>query len=178
MRARSLLAAVLCAVPLLASGADSGIYLGAGIGRGRIEDNKLAFDSKDTAYKGFAGYRFGGLPLFDVAVELGYTNFGHPAQTTSLGQNVEYKLRGATAAGLLIVPFGPIDLFGKAGGVRLSSEKIIDGTATSKSGSNALFGAGVGLRLGKLGLRAEYEYFDVKGVDRTEMLSVSAIFQF
>lgn len=168
----------LCAVSAVANAADGGIYLGAGVGRGRIEDNKLAFDSKGTAQKAFGGYRFGGLPLIDVAVELGYVSFGKPAQTTSLGQNIEYKLRGATAAGLLIVPVGPIDLFGKAGAIRVSSERTIDGTPTNRAGTNGLFGAGIGFRVWKLGVRAEYEYFDVKNVDRTEMVSVSALFQF
>jgi hypothetical protein len=172
-----LLALTLAAMPIAASAADGGIYLGAGVGRGRIQDGAVGFDSKGTAYKGFLGYRFGGLPLIDVAAEAGYTDFGHPAQTTT-SANVEYKLHGATAAGLLILPLGPIDLFGKAGAIRLSSERTVGVTTTSKTSTNGLFGAGIGFRLWKLGVRAEYEYFDVKGVDRTEMVSVSAVFQF
>jgi hypothetical protein len=172
------LAAALCAVPLFASGADGGIYIGAGAGRGHIEENAVGFDSNGTAYKGFIGYRLGALPIVDLAVELGYTDFGHPAQDTSLGQRVEYKLRGASAAGLLILPIGPIDLFAKAGGVRWSSERTINGTASNRNGTTALVGAGIGLRVWRIGLRAEYEYFDVKNIDRADMLSVSAIFQF
>jgi hypothetical protein len=176
---------VLFAAPILAAAADGGVYLGAGVGRGRIQDETVdpasattvTFDSKDTAYKGFVGYRFGGLPLIDVALELGYTDFGNPAQT-SLGQRLEYKLRGGTAAGLLIFPIGPIDLIGKAGAVRWSAEKNIGGTASSRTGTNAFGGVGVGMRVWRLGLRAEYEYFDVKYVKRAEMVSVSAIFQF
>jgi outer membrane immunogenic protein len=177
MKATTLLALALAALPVLAGAADGGIYLGAGAGRGRIQNESVGFDSKGTAYKGFVGYRFGGLPLIDVALEAGYTDFGHPAHTTPLG-SVEYKLRGATAAGLLILPLGPIDLFGKAGAIRLSSEKTIGGTTTSKTSTNGLYGAGIGFRLWKLGMRAEYEYFDVKGVERAAMASVSAVFQF
>lgn len=178
MKPFALLAAALCAVPLLASAADGGIYIGAGAGSGHIEQNDIGFDAKGSAYKGFLGYRFGGLPLIDVAVEVGYTDFGHPAETTSSGQRVEYSLSGATAAGLIIVPIGPIDLFGKVGGVRWSSDRTINGTLTNRSGTTALVGAGVGLRVWRLGVRVEYEYFDVKNIDRADMLSVSAIFQF
>jgi hypothetical protein len=162
-----------------------GIYIGAGLGKGTIRDepadpsgtSTFRFDSKDTSYKAFLGYRFSWLPIFDLAAEAAYTDFGNPAQTT-LGQNVEYKLHGGSVAGLLILPLGPIDLFGKAGAMEWKSEKNIGGTVSSKSGTNAVYGAGIGVKVWKIGLRAEYERFDVKAVDRAEMVSVSAVFQF
>ena len=177
MKAHSLLAAALCALPLLAGAADGGIYLGAGAGRGHIEDNPRSFDSTDTAYKGFVGYRFGGLPLIDLAAEIGYVNFGHPAQAVA-GQTFEYQLRGGTAAGLVIIPVGPIDLIGKVGAIRWTLERNAGSTPSSHTSTSAFGGAGIGFRLWKLGLRAEYEYFDIKGVDRASLLSVSALFQF
>ena len=42
------------------------------------------------------------------------TEFGNPSQVVA-GQNIQFKLSGASIAGLLIVPLGPVDLFGKAG---------------------------------------------------------------
>ena len=185
MKTARLLAAALLAIPVLASAADGGLYIGGGVGQGRIKDETadpagggtITFDSKDTAYKGFAGYRFGALPIFDVAAEVGYVDFGNPAQT-ALGRDVDYKLRGATAAALLIFPLGPIDLIGKAGAIRWSSDKNIGGTDTSKTGTAGFVGAGIGLRVWRLGLRAEYEYYDIKNLKGAEMVSVSAIFQF
>jgi hypothetical protein len=162
---KALIAAALICTPIAASAADGGLYLGAGLGQGRIQDNSRSFDSKETAYKGFVGYRLGALPIIDLAAEVGYTDFGH---------RVEHKLRGATAA----LPLGPLDLIGKAGAVRWSYEASAGGASSSRSGTNALVGAGIGFRIWKLGVRAEYEYYDIKSVDRAEMLSVSAILQF
>lgn len=185
MRAAAVVALALLAAPLVAGAADSGIYIGAGVGQGHIRDQTadpagggtISFDAKEHAYKGFVGYRFGALPIFDVALEAGYTKFGNAAQT-SLGQDINYKLHGATGAALLIFPLGPIDLIGKAGAIRWSVDKSIGGTDTSKTGTAGFVGAGVGMRVWKLGLRAEYEYFDVKNIHGAEMVSVSAILQF
>lgn len=168
-----------------AHAADSGIYVGAGVGKGWIRDDVtdpgsgtlVHFDSKDWAYKAFLGYRFTWLPIIDLAAEAAYTDFGNPAQT-ALGQRIGYKLHGASASGLLILPVGPLDIFGKAGAMSWSSEKNVGGTLTSNSGTNAVYGAGVGFRIWRLGMRAEYEYFDLKAIRHTEMLSVSAVFQF
>ncbi|HJY76352.1 MAG TPA: outer membrane beta-barrel protein [Burkholderiales bacterium] len=168
-----------------ASAADSGFYLGIGAGQGKIRDDPASpsgigtvnFDAEDTSYKLFAGYRLGALPFLDFAFEGGYMDFGKPSQTFS-GQRVEYKLHGFDAAGLAIFPLGPIDLYGKLGALSWSSDKTIGGSTASKTGSNAFYGVGVGLRLGALGLRAEYERFDIGDLDRVEMYSLNALIQF
>ena len=168
-----------------ASAADSGFYIGAGVGQTSIKDDApnpngsgtIAFDGNSTAYKGFAGYRLTALPLLDLAAEAGYIYFGNPSRSIQ-GQNVQYKLQGATAAGLLILPFGPVDFFGKAGALYSTLDKSIGGTSSSKTGTNAFYGAGVGFRVWKVGIRAEYEYFEVSNINRAQMYSVSGVFQF
>ena len=168
-----------------ARAADGGFYLGGGIGEGTIRVDpanpngagNLNFDSDATSYKLFAGYRFAPLPLLNFALEAGYIDFGRPSQT-SLGQRIEYKLQGADAAALAILPVGPVDLYGKLGALYWNADRNVGGSTSSKTGSNAFYGVGLGLRLGGLGLRAEYERFEAWDLDRLEMYSLSALFQF
>lgn len=54
----------------------------------------------------------------------------------------------------------------------------VNGSTTGRSGTDAFYGAGIGFYLGVLAFRAEYERFQIKEVDRVQMLSVSALFQF
>lgn len=178
---RWLLAAgiLLCGAAAFQARAESGLYLGGGVGQASVKDSTSAgdFDADNAAYKGFVGYRFGMLPIVDLAVEGGYVDFGKPSQDLG-GQRAELKLHGAYAAGLLIFPLGPIDLYGKGGVIEAKTESSLGGISTSRSSSSGFYGAGVGLRVWKIGLRAEYERYQIKDVDRVQMLSVSALFQF
>jgi hypothetical protein len=168
-----------------AAATDSGFYIGAGAGQTNIQDDTtnpngagtINFDARNTAYKAFAGYRLSGLLLFDFAAEAGYVHFGNPSGT-ALGQSVEYKVQGTNAAGLLIFPLGPMDFFGKAGAMYSTVDKNIGGTTSSKTSTNPFYGAGIGFRIGKFGIRAEYEYFDVSNLNRLQMYSVSGVYQF
>jgi hypothetical protein len=177
---RAILAGTLlgCCVASQVHAAD-GLYLGAGIGVASVKENvnteKLNAD--DVAYKGFVGYRFNALPIIDLAVEGAYTDFGRPSQVLG-GQNVQFKLKGASAAGLLIFPLGPFDLYGKGGLMSWRSDLSNGGTTSSRSGTDPFYGAGVGFYFWKVGIRAEYERFQIKDVDRVQMFSVNALFQF
>ncbi|MFL6563467.1 MAG: outer membrane beta-barrel protein [Burkholderiales bacterium] len=155
-----------------------GLYLGAAIGKAGIKDNinTETFDSNDAAYKAFIGWRFK-VPLVDLAIEGAYTDFGKPSQTVG-AQRVQTKLHGPSLAGLAILPLGPIDLYGKAGAINWSADTTIAGSTTSKSGTDTFYGLGVGFTIWKLGLRAEYERFQVQDVDRVDLFSLSALFQF
>jgi len=155
-----------------------GLYLGAAIGKAGIKDHisTETFDSDDAAYKAFVGWRFK-VPVVNFAIEGAYTDFGKPSQTLGT-QKVETRLHGPSLAGLAILPLGPIDFYGKAGVLSWSADTTIGGATTGKSGTDAFYGAGIGLNLGPLGLRAEYERFQIKDVDRVDLLSVSALFQF
>ena len=159
--------------------AASGLYVGGGVGQTTIKDNTgtATFDSDDASLKAFVGYRFNLIPIIDLAVEGGYTDFGKPSQPVG-GQNMQFKLNGYNAAGLLIFPLGPIDLYGKAGLLSWKSDFSAGGATTSTSGTDSFYGVGVGFYLWKLGIRAEYERYQIKDVDRLEMLSVNVLFQF
>jgi OOP family OmpA-OmpF porin len=172
----TLSAALLSGLCISRADAASGLYLGAGLGQSTVKDNTSGgnLDASDTAYKAFVGYRFNMIPIIDLAVEGGYTDFGKPSQTFS-GQNVEFKLHGYDAAGLLIFPLGPFDLYGKVG--MLSWNASGSGTS-STSGTDPFYGVGAGFNIWKIGIRAEYERYKIKDVDQVQMYSLSALFQF
>ena len=173
--------AVLLALALQAGHAADGPYLGAGIGVASFKDSLDSggtFDQDDASYRVFAGWRFDLIPLIDVAVEAAYTDFGKPSQPTGAGQQAQYKLRGPSVAGLLIFPLGPLDLYGKAGMIDARLERTENGATTSHSGTSAFYGGGIGFYIWKLGIRAEYERYQVKEVDRVQMFSLNALFQF
>ena len=165
----ALATALLGAISIPQAYAAGGLYLGAGVGDSTIKDG--SFDSNDTGYKAFVGYRFNMIPIIDLAVEGGYTDFGKPSQN-----NATFKLTGYNAAGLLIFPLGPIDLYGKLGLLSWKADASTGGG--SSSGTDAFYGVGAGFNIWKIGIRAEYERYQIKDVDRVDMVSVSALFRF
>ena len=180
-RIPSLALAALLLSSLLVSRADaaSGLYLGAGVGQSTIKESAggATFDANDTGYKAFVGYRFNMIPIIDLAVEGGYTDFGKPSQDVG-GQNVQIKLHGPNAAGLLIFPLGPFDLYGKYGVISWKADVTPSGTGASTSGSDPFYGVGAAFYFWKIGIRAEAEQYKIKDSDRVQMYSVSAVFQF
>jgi len=179
---------ILCAVASLVlpavAAAESGLYLGAGVGQTRIQDKPTVpgvgtFDinGKAVGGKGFVGYRFSGIPIVDLAAEAAYTDFGRPSDNAS-GQTFDYKLRGPSAAGLVILPLGPLDLYGRWGVMSWSLDRTVNGMNTTNKGTSPVYGAGVGFYLWRVGVRAEYEYYAVKNIDSAQMLSLSVLFQF
>jgi Outer membrane protein beta-barrel domain len=177
------LAALLGALSVpYARAADGGVYIGVGAGQASIQVSGPAGAgtvdlNSHKGYKAILGYRMGAIPLVDLAAEATYTSFGSASQT-SLGQNVEYKLHGPSVAGLLIFPLGPLDLYGKVGTLAWSSDKNIGGASSTRTGTDAFYGAGVGFRVLKLGFRVEYERYDVPSADRVQMVSGSIVLQF
>ena len=172
-------ASLLAGISSPPADATGGLYLGGGVGAAKVRENVSGetLDAGDAGYKAFIGYRFDEVPIVDLALEGGYTDFGGPKKTIA-GQDAKFKLHGAYAAGLLILPVGPIDLYGKGGVYNWSSDLSFGGTTASRSGSDPFYGVGVGFYLWKLGFRAEYERYQVKDVDRVEMFSVNVLFQF
>jgi hypothetical protein len=164
----TLAAVLLSGLCISRADAAGGLYLGAGLGQSTIQDNSVSLDASDTAYKAFVGYRFNIIPIIDLAVEGGYTDFGKPTQS-----NVSFKLHGYDAAGLLIFPIGPIDLYGKVGMLSWTAS----GGGTS-SGTDPFYGVGAGFNIWKIGIRAEYERYQIQNTDKVQMYSLSALFMF
>lgn len=172
-------AALLGCLAVSPASAAGGLYLGAGLGQATIKDNTSSgeFDASDAAYKVFAGYRFNLIPIIDLAAEVGYTDFGKPSKDIG-GQNVQFKLHGFDAAGLLIFPLGPLDFYGKVGLLSWSADASGGGGSTSTTGTDPFYGVGIGFYIWKIGIRAEYEYYKIKDIDRVQMYTLNALFQF
>lgn len=160
--------------------AARGLYLGAGLGQSTVKDSTSSgnFDSTDAAYKVFGGYRFNMIPIIDLAAEVGYTDFGKPSQDIG-GSRVQFKLHGFDAAALLIFPLGPVDFYGKVGVLSWSLDASGAGTtASTTSGTDPFYGLGIGFYVWKIGIRAEFEQYKIKDIDRVQMYTLNALFQF
>ena len=150
------------------AGADSGFYIGAGVGDAGFEATDSDFDESDTAYKVFGGYNIGFIPLVDFAVEASYVDFGSPS-----AGDVSVDSSSLNAFGLAGLSFGPFGIFAKAGVSNWDTEAGSD----SDSGTDPVYGLGARFAIGSFAVRAEYEVYDFDKAD-VDMVSVSALYTF
>lgn len=173
---------VLAASPAFSQN-DSGIYLGAGVGRfkAKIDDVTAgpvslgSFDSTDTSFKVFAGWRF--LPY--LAAELDYIDLGKPEENVG-GVNVKTQLSGVAPYVIGTLPVGPIELFAKVG-YYFYNIKINEGGVRSvdENTENLAYGAGVGLTLFQhLHAQVEYEVIDASKLDKSDAFWLSGAWRF
>jgi hypothetical protein len=125
----------------------------------------------------FAGYRLGVIPFIDLAPEIGYMDLGK-AEGTVGGTNTQYKAQGVDASLLVIFPITIFDLYGRLGLTSVSLDRTFNGATTSSSGTSEMYGLGVGVRLGKIGVRAEYDRVNVKDLKSLDVGMVSVYLQF
>lgn len=146
---------------------DTGLYFGGSIGNatfdGSAPGTSVSFDDSDTAYKLYAGFRIISL----LAIEGGYVDFGEPSSGAT-----SVELTGWDLFGVLNLPIGPVNLFGKAGYFAWDAD-FSGATSINESDSDPAYGVGAALRLGGFGVRAEYEIFEVSG-DDIQMYSLGA----
>lgn len=193
MRATSktMLAAVFAlALGALAAPASraGAVYLGASVGEATIDADdadpdfgSFGFDENDTGWKAFAGVRF--LKFFGL--EGGYVDFGAPGTSESLlGTDIDLDLEvtGWDAFAMGVLTLGPVELFGKLGGVRWDLDGRIEGgpldLTVRDDGTDAAYGVGAAVRLGRLSVRGEYERFDIESTERVDVTSVGLELRF
>ena len=177
--------AILGTVMMLpvAAMADSGFYLGAGIGSAAVEvgisDVQLPvlpeFDESDAGYKLFAGYNWQ-LSAVSLGIEGAYNNFGKPSADIQ-GIALAVEPTGLSLFGVAALGLGPVELFGKAGVLAWDADAIVDGTISTDDGSDPAYGVGLRFNAGNFQIRGEYELFDVDEADLT-MLSVGVAYRF
>jgi opacity protein-like surface antigen len=176
---RPLLLAALALLAAPAMAADNGIYLGAGIGLSNVTVNDVdslpAFDEDDTGFKVIAGIR----PLDWLGAELNYIDFGTP-MSNAAGTRVESEATAFAAFAVAFLALPIVDLYGKLGVVRWdASVRAMDvGLSAEDSGTDFAWGLGVQARLLSLGLRLEYERFEIGSFDETRFLSLSVTYTF
>lgn len=153
--------------------ADTGFYVGGGVGQSSLEDDPSSFDESDTAWKAFAGFKLDFIPVVKAAVEVGYRDLGNPA-----GASSSVEVKGWDYAALLGVGAGPIDIYGRLGQMRYDLTTSSGPTIGEADGTATLLGAGVAFSLLGIGVRAEYEKIDIDELDNASMISLSAVFGF
>jgi hypothetical protein len=162
---------------------SQGIYIGAGIGNSSysLELEESLEEAKDisensTAYKFFGGYRGESI----IGLEGGYRNFGE-IEGKVVDQGVTSKTTGWDVEALGRIEIAIIDIFAKAGALFWKTETTVEGFedfSGEESGTAFMWGLGAGVHLGALGIRLEYENFQVETPDNLYMLSLSATFGF
>lgn len=151
---------------------NDGPYIGASVGQASFKDDfqDIKLDEDDTGWKVFGGARWGMLGF-----EGGYVDFGNPAIA---GGTVKSEASGFDAFGVLILPIGPLDLFGKFGGIWWDAESRFDGTVVKDDGVDMAWGVGAGVRVGPVQIRAEYERFEIGNLDELSMISIGGAWIF
>jgi opacity protein-like surface antigen len=176
----------LCAVSTAAGAADNGLYLGAGVGRSKFSlDSPL--DSTDTGYKLIAGVRL----LDNLGVELNYADFGRAKVPSGIlcvaiigtncpdTSNIDGKALTAYAVGFVDLPV--LDLFAKLGLSRTDATLRTPGVpdfGASDKGTELAWGLGVQAHFASLGVRAEYERFQIFGDEKVGTVSLSFVYTF
>ncbi len=198
MKKVSLVAALAAFAATAVQAADvsdnpSGPYVGLGWGQfdlrlDRLDDVGAAInsitDSDDNAWKAFVGYRFN--PY--IAIEADYIDFGRPSDRfTATGNNGNYRLDLSGFAPYVVAtaPVGPVELFAKLGyyfydvDARVNFDAPGPGIDSSHSGSDLVYGAGVGITiLDHLHARAEYEIVDIEDASDSSAIWLSAAWRF
>jgi hypothetical protein len=181
---RSLLAFLLLLPLGIANAGESGFYVGGAVGQATLElpaDPTFKFDENDTAYKLLVGYNFD-LGTIDIGVEAGYVNFGKPGVGDATAA-VHFESSGFNAFGLAGIAVGPVDLYAKLGFIAWDVEATISGSQVppdfqfsgTETGTDVGYGLGARWNVGKLGVRAEFEGYDMSDTDSFYMLSVGVV---
>ena len=167
---------------------ERGFYAGAGIGMFDVEiddfddvdDTIDRYDSDDTAWKAFAGWRAN--PY--VALELAYVNLGSPDDEILPDTNLTIETDGFAPYVVGTLPIGDwFELFAKLGyywyDVEASVSTPIGSVSDDDSDSTFTWSAGAGLNIFEhVNIRLEYEQFDFDQADDAKALWLTGAFRF
>lgn len=165
-------------VCLCVPGALASAYVGAAAGQGTTELDPgvgESFSASDTSYKMFGGYRV----IKWFAVEADYRDLGSQTDTYP-GGSVTLDTKSFDLFAVGVVPIGKsFEVFGKAGYSLWDADISASvGGAVSDDGNDLAYGVGAGYSFGKIGVRLEYEMFDLPEVDTVSMASIGVDFRF
>ena len=163
--------------------ADSGLYAGAGLTEVRASNAySLNFDCRDcpvwsldaTSWEALLGWR----PIRPFAVEAKYESLGETAYRLSHGTvSLDASSAGVYALGFLPLPLPVLDLYAKVGLVRseLSGHSYTFAPRSDARMELAL-GTGVQAHLRRVGVRLEYEHFNIPQTTHAYVYSVAATY--
>jgi len=160
------------------------VYVGAGVSQARIDDifgRGTDFDLNNAAWKAFVGVK----PLPFLGVEANYMDLGSESKRFGFAgfgdrAHADAHAFSAFAVGFLPLPLPFVDIFGKAGLARWNLSGHSDSSlfAIDDHGTDFAWGAGAQTRFGPLGLRLEYEQFNVRNTDGAKAVSLDVSFHF
>jgi Outer membrane protein beta-barrel domain len=159
--------------------ADNGIYLGASVGQSgvsfedTIEGQDVDFDVDSTGFKAILGWRF----LDWLAVEANYVDLGS-GDDQVLGTKIESDVNGVSLGAVGFLPVGPVDLFARVGVIDWKIDVTAPDFDASDDGTDLAYGVGAQFRVWSLGVRAEYERFDISNADTVDMVSLGLTWTF
>ena len=161
----------LATVPAIA--ADNGIYLGGSVGQSSLDIDEVSYDASATGYKLIAGWRF----IDWLAIEGNYVDFGSGDDSIA-GTKIETEADGISLSAVGFLPVGPVDLFARVGMIDWSADLSSPGIGSeSDDGTDLTYGVGLQFRVWSLGIRAEYELFDIEDAD-VDMISLGVTWTF
>ncbi len=182
------LATLAAATAAQAQENESGFYAVAGVGTfdvkindfDQIDDTIDRYDSDDTAWKAFGGWRMNEY----LGFELAYVNLGSPDDEILPGVTLTTETDGFAPYVVGTLPVGDwFELFGKVGYYWYDTEARLATPAgeVSDSQSNDTFtwsaGAGVNI-FERVNVRLEYEQFDFDEADDASALWLTGGFRF
>jgi hypothetical protein len=140
-----------------AQAADNGFYLGAGLTRSEFDTSDFGSDTlDDNSYKVIAGIR----PLDWLAFEANYIDLGK-ASSDFVGTTTKLEATAVTASVLGLYEVGLVDFYARAGLAHWKFDASVGNESDSDTGDEFTYGVGVGVHFGSIGVRAEYEKFNV-----------------
>lgn len=149
------------------------LYLGGSVGSSfletkptEIEGEDLQIDANGFAYKFFAGYKFPKI----IGIEVDYRDLG-TVKDKLMDIEFESNVKGFDIFATGTFNVSMLDVFAKAGYFFWSSEVKGGGYEDKADDGDFVWGFGVGLNFGKLGVRGEWENFNVGDLESLSMLS-------
>jgi hypothetical protein len=149
--------------------ADHWGYAGASIGNAKVKLAEAQFSEWDTAWKVYGSYMFNE----NIGVEATYLDMGSPSD----GPIRVTDLTGFATQVVGVLPLGSFDLFAKVGYIYYDAEFRSGSSTPTRNGFELAAGFGARYNVGKFGIRAEAEAFDVDFAD-LYVLSVGAQYRF
>ncbi len=168
---------VLTWLPCNVAAADTGLYLGAGVGAYTLDIDDTDFDDNSTVAQAIVGYQLGSF----LAVEGSYQKL-FDTEDDVLGSEIELDADAWTLALRPMLPVTPlIDVYGKVGYAwyEVEAQTEILGFAFSEDDSDSAFtwGAGVDVNLGSLSLRGEVSRIEVDDAE-LNLVTAALLFRF
>lgn len=166
---------------------ESGFYAGAGVGTFDVQIDDVddvtteieRYDSDDTAWKAFGGWRMN--PY--LAFELAYVNLGSPSDDIAPDTRLTTETDGFAPYVVGTLPIGWFEVFAKAGYYWYDTEARLStplgSVSDSESDSTFVWSAGLGVNIfERMNVRLEYEQFDFDQADDSEALWLTGAWRF